>query len=315
MNWKQLIRKHGFEFCSGDRVDAVVDILCNNIFGSSMAQCLKDRYVKMQSCYRGVPPDDARWHQVWYKGELMNDDSSSNDARAAVLRVPFALTEGRIRNFVENNQYYNWGHDLPVWMHSGNRVSKRIMFVGQDPMRNGHNDTSHMNLSSPWGCHCESFTSCSQTRNIFARLISDFSCEIYLTDYSKLFFTERASYRDSREARPNATERRQMQENFILREGCGLVDILKDEIRLYKPDLIVTSGSWVEQVPFFEGGFDPACTNRRRICVGEGAECDFITLYHPRPRDWDDVRPTFSQLGVSSMSDYYYSTVQKLLDV
>lgn len=157
----------------------------------------------------------------------------------------------RKQNMVSTNlaQYFCdkfFGHDLPVWM-LGNSfydsnghfcvpelekdtalstTAKRVMIIGQDPMRDGCCGT--LRVASPWGLHYPIGYK-SKHAKCYKHIINPLlnrGCLVYVTDYYKLYFTDLSH---------NAKDSRK---NLASMKGA-FEDILKEEINLFKPDHII----------------------------------------------------------------------------
>lgn len=138
----------------------------------------------------------------------------------------------------------NWGMDLPVWVDKAFLFSrcgealevyddsyawdrKRVIIVAQDPLRRGLSDGA-LYLSSPFGLHSRNYRKNRlMTQIVNDLLLSKKSPVIYMTDFNKFFVI------DSKQSLPTMNK-------------MGLIavfeDILREEIRLFNPDLVVAVG-------------------------------------------------------------------------
>lgn len=148
------------------------------------------------------------------------------------------------------NQLY-LGHDLPVWIegsyndyinpgcssivpgNTGNIGDKKVMIIGQDPMRTNSKNIGKLTIASPWGIHYPlGYTSKHSELyiNIVKPLLDKNFC-VYVTDYYKLYATQQC---------PSAKDSR----NNV----AHLADydkIISQEIEFVNPDYIILMGSHV----------------------------------------------------------------------
>ena len=252
-------------------VGSVVDILSDNLYSGSLKDVLIERYARMRENFRDTPCGSADWRQ----GDLMNDLSSREDLEAATLDVPerFFARNTPMRNLVHT--HYNCGTDLPVWIDNGASAFK-AMIVGQDPLRNGHCEEGHLFLSSPWGLHSSSFTKCGRTKNVLSRLIHDHCASVYITDYSKLYFSDSANNADPRKARPSFGRR---VEKLECCWNPGLFSsIITAERTLFDPDLTIFMGKGILPCVELKWRDDDHRQTEWRIDDRFGR---YVTMYHP----------------------------------
>lgn len=144
--------------------------------------------------------------------------------------------------------FSHMGHDLPIWMEGapfkdkqnskfieesfkveeesplGEDKQKRVMIIGQDPMRKDPN-LGNIQVSSPWGLHSPKAHANHATfhKNLINPLLEN-GCCIYVTDRWKLFMANGNSVSDSRK-------------NIV-----GMADfdvILRKEVELFEPAYII----------------------------------------------------------------------------
>lgn len=133
--------------------------------------------------------------------------------------------------------YPNVGHDLPIWLDRpldkdypnepedafDFKNQKRIMIIAQDPLRS-IGGVGKMYISSVFGLHSKDWRRNLITTQIFNELLNE-QCCLYLTDFNKMFID--GSITSSKHVAP-------LKEIFS--------KTLKDEIDLFKPELVVTWG-------------------------------------------------------------------------
>ena len=173
----------------------------------------------------------------------------------------------------------NIGHDLPTWMDeplSKNGPSvinkkdtfdfdrKRIMIICQDPLR--HNMPSkNMYFSSVFGMHSRDWRGNRMTTQIFNQLVGSENCCLYLTDYNKLYLNG----------------------SNVSSFASLFKTVLDIEIRLFKPDKIVTfgiaAGSAIIKKPFV---CYPKLTTPTQYSYtsNSGKRIPVVPLYHPNAR-------------------------------
>lgn len=178
------------------------------------------------------------------------------------------------------------GHDLPVWFTAGDgEPRRRVMIVSQDPLRD-ELPNGALHLSSPFGVHCETYSTSAArlVENVVKRLLQE-NVSVYLTDFSKLYFTfdhRRTSWRERVEF---------LSTRIDWREVCR--GILDREITLFNPTLVVPMGkdvvvdmlkrfdTTVSNIQFYTrcGGFR-FVQNPIRTCTVCGVERDFYPTWH-----------------------------------
>lgn len=135
---------------------------------------------------------------------------------------------GNVFNHCLTNGYTYLGHDVPIWYNSveGN---KRIMIVSQDPRRDIA--SNNLFLSSPFGLHCRDYRECNgEVMQTIVDEILKNGHSVYLTDFYKAFTLD-----------PNKKDKKSID---LLSGFVGqFKDILDEEIRLYKPNLIICFGN------------------------------------------------------------------------
>ncbi|MBQ8602813.1 MAG: hypothetical protein IJ413_09805 [Bacteroides sp.] len=138
-------------------------------------------------------------------------------------------------------QYPNFGHDVPVWLEEDNNDNDsedviKIMIVSQDPLRD-RGAIGKILFSSPFGVHCRDYR--TQPRQCLMKIIggvwktakaNNKKVIFYLTDFNKFFLIDIKS--------SIKTLKRNHQGIVIFFEPT-----LKEEVRLFAPELIVTLGN------------------------------------------------------------------------
>lgn len=248
---------------------------------------------------------DCRHHSVimgWYDTFIDNRIKSYG---INSLGVPLTTLDG-ISTF---SKCIRLGHDLPVWYTGGDTSSavwvskndkndvnvkassdidhknvdfrnngrRRVMVIGQDPLRDGDVD-GLISIMSPWGLHYpEGFAKQhSKTYNyLFNPLVQNF--DVYVTDFWKIY-----GYGN-------------------LRDGLSLsifnfADILKEEIRLFNPSsILILSNDYNVYEPIIDA-------IKGLIC---GADC--VSPIPTTPPT--TIPPTFSSTPITT---FKYSTLSSI---
>lgn len=185
----------------------------------------------------------------------------------------------------------NWGMDLPVWTDkpflflkcngaldsnddSFDWCKKRIMIVAQDPLRRGLSGGA-LYLSSPFGLHSKDYRGNRlMTQIVNDLLLSKKSPTVYLTDFNK-FFVMNSS------------------QSISLLGNLGAIhifeDVLRAEIRLFNPDLVVAVGKSANQA----------------ICR-LGISYKILTLPHVNARL---TKAQINAFGYTSKKNYYVGEI------
>lgn len=215
-------------FCDNFK-QAIINLLYNNLFGGS---------TNFKS---------ARILEIWY--DLMdNNIANNNKSWITSPSLPICTklnigakndimleccsnyysSLGNVFNHCLTNGYTHLGHDVPIWYNSveGN---KRIMIVSQDPRRDIA--SNNLFLSSPFGLHCRDYRECNgEVMQTIVDEILKNGHSVYLTDFYKAFTLD-----------PNKKDKKSID---LLSGFVGqFKDILDEEIRLYKPNLIICFGN------------------------------------------------------------------------
>ena len=201
--------------------ERVVGIL-EKIFPADISEILKERYRKMRDNYlKKWTPNDGTWKQNGYDIEEGFPD--------ALLSVKTDERWGDL------HKLRNLGHDLPIWMyyeglqHKTGEERPRVMIVSQDPLRDGHTDGKLL-LSSPWALHSRNYLKDGATlpQHIIHELL-DHGAIVYVTDFLKLYANHSSGKKYN-----------VLGKNKDFKEKCGIC--LREEIKLFQPNLIITFG-------------------------------------------------------------------------
>ncbi len=182
------------------------------------------------------------------------------------------------------------GHDLPVWFTAGDGEPRhRVMIVSQDPLRD-ELPNGALHLSSPFGTHCETYSTPAArlVENVVKRLLRK-NVAVYLTDFSKLYFTfdhrrtswnERLNFLSARVDWEEACRR--ILDREIALFGPTLVVLMGREVVVSTLERFDTTGSRVSNVRFWtrRGGELRLVRNpvrRHPICE---VERDFYPTWH-----------------------------------
>ena len=273
------------QFCptiGATSVDAVVRLLSES-FGDDIDSVLTERYEKMGQNFKDVPFDDERWDQscgcrnVRYK---RNGRSYYKDALLCVNRQKHLKS----RFWSGISDYYNLGLDLPVWFCTTHKPKHQVMIISQDPERVWHPE-KNLYLSTPWGVHSCQYTASQGARNSVNLIGQLLSCDtaVYFTDYVKFYFSSSPLSKGDNGLK--LIDRMNLQ-NELLGGNCNLQDVLKKEIEMVNPDLLVTFGTWIRDSGFWPLSFEPMNFNARDIAIYERKGA---TLFHPNVHDKKNV--------------------------
>lgn len=252
-------------FCDDEIVKAsdVTNILAGpgGFFPNTMYNVFIDRYAKMKQLYNQIT-SDADWTQ---NGLVIEDIEQFPDA---LLKVPSNYWSSVLPPSLKNKND-NIGHDVPIWLYYKgklNESSPRVMIVGQDPLRNGHDLKDNLLLSTPWGIHSLNYQvngdAISKRRRMTFLLDMYLSAGavVYLTDYKKLYLKKG----------DGPAERLNNSYWTVKFEEC-----LRREIALFKPTLIVANGCEASRA--LTGEFNPGQTARIRPSLASGNVCVHMT--------------------------------------
>ena len=200
-------------FCPNDTFrDAVIDILCSGLFVQARTP-LREVYNKMADNLNCVGADLI---YPMSAGMLNQEIDSARISRDSKIYA---------------------GHDLPVWL--GNPFGARhLMILSQDPRRNDNEmNGKEIGLSTPFGVHSLDWRSSYGLLVALAdNLIKSLeergkSLSVYFTDVYKLRGVDPLKGQGGEKSKTDKPNK----ERYI--------DILKREIGLFQPDVILTLGS------------------------------------------------------------------------
>lgn len=199
-------------FCPDDtfRVE-VVNILCGDLFTNAAKNYLLKIYNEM---------DNEIDNNVYIIKPLSSNLNS---------KIHKDTLKGEMGNLYA-------GHDLPVWLNNpGEADNKRLMIISQDPRRNDNEmKGKEIGVSTPFGLHSRKWRS-YKLRGLPISCAADLinllnnNLSVYFTDIYKLRGVGGNSVIDT----PNKSV---------------YIEILKKEIDLFKPDVILTLGKEAEEV-------------------------------------------------------------------
>ena len=208
---------------------AIANLMSQQVFSANadFTALLKERYEKMAANFQIEPHESRKWEQ-----RIRNHvcqavyDGGKPDARLAVPTQYIGSSDNRIKSL---RNARNLGVDMPVWLsqRGAHKDAPRIMLVAQDPLRDGDSN-GNLYISSPWAFHCRDFRHKTRMRIPFllvSYLLGHGNC-LYLTDAFKIF-AEDHKYSDEI-IRPDFRQPFQ--------------DVLRAEIELFVPDVIVAIG-------------------------------------------------------------------------
>jgi len=147
---------------------------------------------------------------------------------------------GKSKRIVDLLKCNDFGHDTPIWLDSlcssNNEEDtllnnkRRIMFISQDPKRNNR-VSGNLYISTPFGFHCKDYRTGKLMTNIIQGLFSNNKdiC-VYLTDFHKFYVNPSSSSLS-------------INSPLICNNKKKFENVLKKEIELFNPDLIVTFGN------------------------------------------------------------------------
>jgi len=123
--------------------------------------------------------------------------------------------------------------DLPYFIHSENKTTKRIMFIGQDANNNKTKIKDKIKINAPFSFQSKKYSDINNSYNpVFNKLKKDYN--IFLTDLYKLFF-----YYDK--------ERKSNEHSDYISNEIHKT-ILLNEIKQIIPNIIVTFGEPARKV-------------------------------------------------------------------
>lgn len=145
------------------------------------------------------------------------------------------------------SEKYNIGHDLPIWFSNSKKYDLKVLIVSQDPLRT-NGIQGKLYLSTPWGIHCSKGYPRTRTglmNYIDLPFINKYNALIYHTDYCKLYYTDSPT--------SSGTIQDRLQNPLVSEDKNFYKDIFNNELSLVKPDIIITLGSWINNVNLFNG--------------------------------------------------------------
>ena len=217
-------------------VSSVSEVIARYVFNipkgqsDSFQKFLSNRYEQMRVNFLAVGYADKDKHGN-LKWDLDGCHTRLNGCRDARIGVP--LERYRLNDddtICRLGQEENFGHDMPVWLCRNGintQQSKKVMLITQDPLRNG-DPRGEVTLSTPFSLHCKDYRSDTKVL-AYTKLVSNLLTKgvvVYATDLMKWYAQKR---------------------DFVLRAIPGSLDlaenVLKKEISIVQPDLIVAGGS------------------------------------------------------------------------
>jgi len=204
-------------------------VLASNV---TLRNLLEERYDRMSRNFRATPHTGEEWKQIIGGSNCLNkQDKAKPDARLIVPVRHIATADTRISAYSGEP---NFGLDLPTWFcRKGAKKPKRIMLVSQDPLRD-NDDAGSLFVSSPWAFHSREFRDKERKKIpqlLVNHLLAQWYC-VYLTDASKLFVRNHAFCRD-----------------VVIPAFCqSFQDVLRQEIMMFKPNVIVAVGQVAAQI-------------------------------------------------------------------
>lgn len=207
--------------------DKVINTLYGNL-PSAIIDIIRWRYAEMRN--------NLFTSHLLYPSSTFSNTTVLNNTKDVLLEIDQTYFSG-VSIFKNFWQYPNVGHDLPIWLDRplnkdypnepedafDFKNQKRIMIIAQDPLRS-MGGVGKMYISSVFGLHSKDWRRKLITTQIFNYLLKE-QCCLYLTDYNKLFVDGKIT--SSKHVAP-------LKGLFF--------KMLKDEIDLFEPDLIVTWG-------------------------------------------------------------------------
>ena len=249
-----LMSGDGVQFCpkdccgGGKFIQDVLTIVATDIFCSdaNFRSFLYARYEQMSDNFYNKDYDDISWD---IGGSHNVVDEKKQDAR---LAVPQSLVKSDLEKVARLFDYYNFGHDLPVWLvadgvHDINHCP-RVMILSEDPLRDG-DDNGFLYLSTPFGVHCHSFRRQQWDKETgyplkLAENIVNAGGAVWMSDFMKFFAYEKRKHEKDDDKRLLNPIRKYyfVEENGLSYEGLFQY-CLHREIEVFKPDIIITLGS------------------------------------------------------------------------
>lgn len=280
-------------FCDDNmpQVRSVINLLMQ-FYPKSIKEILCARYSEMRDAYKsGVCAQDKE--ALKYPGVKYVDKHSNYRKDDAVL-ISKDYFSGSSLAFV--SKYRECGVDLPIWFSPNGKIKHRIMIVGQDPYRSDKVQWhKYIMVASPWGMHVQNNRRNGALRQLIEELVFKHSCQVYLTDYVKLYFQDD-------EKKLKFKKREEIIEKFVNNPKIH-EDLLKSEIEIIKPDVILFLGGWVCETSLGIE-FNPYC---KRYC--RQFDASIITVYHPNVRQVPTVKSVFNCLGAKTLDEYYKKLV------
>lgn len=255
-NWNNI------DFCKDPKgcidTSAISELISNSVFFGDIKEVILERYEKMQANY-AQPVDVSYWHQ----GQLKCIVGKRKDMLLEVPRTCFQ--DLRNTNFLKGKT--NIGHDLPIWICKKEKeIKNRIMMIYRDPLRsNCKKETLY--LSTPFGFHSAQFRGNKTWTQVIESLMNSGNL-LYLTDYYKLYYDKPVGYK---------------WKNDVKMDG-----IIKKEIELFKPDIIMRFGKDVQ--------------DNCNINLPKGSTAILKDIQHPNCRI---SKANFQQASVSNKVEYF----------
>ncbi|MEG1574647.1 MAG: hypothetical protein RR341_06220 [Bacteroidales bacterium] len=233
-------------FCNNcDLSNSIPELVANEILGTEQMNFVRMRYNDMVVNYDKTYQE---WQQYFneYKTELKTFNGYT-DTISVIIPITHSYFKDIKEPHGENKVQGAIGVDLPTWFNIDNaRKQQRIMFIAQDPLRGnkwygGNGSVSEEAekkypnrvcmdaiLSTPFGLHDKEWRSKGNGGGLFCRLIERCVNEglgVYLTDCRKYFVYDHKT-----------------SDNYSKSKREKYVDILRKEIELIRPTLIICVG-------------------------------------------------------------------------
>ena len=251
-----------------------------------------------------------------------NLQNSYGKARTLFCSFPADhFQDGRVKHGLL--RYANVGLDLPVWVRKKGATGLKVTIVAQDPFRSGFGN-GHMILSTPFGLHSPL---CPRNNSMFYELIKNFLIQdaiVYVTDCSKVCYGlppgvgEKCATCEKLEC-----ENHGIGEDYERSEDCYR-DILKEELKLFDPNVIVVLGKAATQslFPSFPIGDFRAYARDRKEIEHQFVEDKTVrawTLIHPSRRNYSLLSRMHGKGKVKSedvennVRKYYRKSAKKIM--
>lgn len=237
----------------------IIDLLYNELFDNTFknSKTLENWYELIRM---NVNVNNSKWRTI----PNIVIPPRTNDALLECPQSNFGVSK-RITDLLKCNDF---GHDTPVWfnkdsINSNNEEDsfdfdnnekdpldlnyKRIMFISQDPKRNNRNP-NYLYISTPFGFHCKDYRKGKLMTKIVRKLLNnngDKNICVYLTDFYKFYINPINTGISINSSLINNNRRK-------------FEHVLKKELELFKPDLIVTFGEEVTKnfISFYSNSFN-----------------------------------------------------------